>query len=189
MTPPCGVPPSIQALGILPPAHRNRTGLQRTQRRPRHSSHPPPARTPHRIPHLHLIPRLLPAGHTQGPAQIPRQRSDSTSRARKVRRRADARRPPPRNRGPRNRPHPLRPTRKRPPASASATRSHPAGAGSAENPLPANHLKSSAAVVPTFSGQHRKIAASQLSDPSSPRSGVAKNVPGGTFFVRDRQGW
>ncbi len=42
-----------------------------------------------------LVPCLLPAGHTQGPAQIPRQRPDTEGCIRKVRRRADARRSPP----------------------------------------------------------------------------------------------
>ena len=51
-----------------------------------------------------------------------------------------------------------------------------AGASPAENPSPANHLKSSAAVVQTFSSRHRKIEALRLPDPSSPRSGACLDV-------------
>ena len=93
-SPAAGCPQGERSEAILPPTHRSRTSLQRTQRRPGPAPHPPPTRTPHPCPHLHILPRLLPASDPQGPAQTHRQRADPARRARKVRRRANARRPP-----------------------------------------------------------------------------------------------
>src|SRR5271156_3484003 len=140
-----------------------RASVQGTEERSVDSTHPSPARVPHRSPYLRGVPRLRPDGDAETTAEGAGAGTDAPSRARKTRRHPDDRRRAAYDGRPHGRPGPPYRAGKRPPTPAATpeARPPPPAPRQKEAPPPPPRQKArprpsarsperSLAVVPTF---------------------------------------